>query len=170
MKAPSLNIVIRIQYMNLSEVGGHNLVYNIISFPSSLNVAFIVNFFLILIMKINISIFGINKLYHQNSSLLFWETQQKSPTWFPCLWPEFHAVSFILYSCLQELTKTLMKSCYSSAINLINKLVNISATVQNESKSLHNLQLFLCNELHLLYLFIIHYPLSILYHRHLCCF
>ena len=64
MKAPSLNIVIRIQYMNLSEVGGHNLVYNIISFPSSLNVAFIVNFFLILIMKINISIFGINKLYH----------------------------------------------------------------------------------------------------------
>lgn len=50
--------------MNLSEVGGHNLVYNIISFPSSLNVAFIVNFFLILIMKINISIFGINKLYH----------------------------------------------------------------------------------------------------------
>jgi len=64
MKAPSLKIVIRIQYMNLSEVGGHNLVYNIISFPSSLNVAFIVNFFLILIMKINVSILGINKLYH----------------------------------------------------------------------------------------------------------
>ena len=73
IKAPSLNIVIRIQYMNLSWVGGHNSVYNI-SFPSSLNVACIVNFFLILITKISISMSWDYQILSLELSLLIWAT------------------------------------------------------------------------------------------------